>query len=158
MAVVWCEDRVPYIQGFATTNFSREIIVHCINYKIKLLCDDIRLSNLWKKVVFVPCLMQRIYLYIHFNCNWSLVPSVYMRRSCLLLAIYRLSCERQIFNAAAERVSDFRGTQISIYYQRTSAMKDHLGELNLIHLFPTYLANGVFPFLPSSIELSLRTV
>lgn len=114
IVVVSCDDRVPYIQGFATTNFSRKIIVQCISYKIKLPCDDIRLSNLWQKVVFVRCLVQLTYSYIHFSCNQSLVSSVYMRHSCLLLAIYRLSCERQIFNGSAERVSDCRGTQISI--------------------------------------------
>jgi hypothetical protein len=47
MVVVPCEDRVPYIQGFATTNFSRKIIVHCFSHKIKLLSDDIILSNWW---------------------------------------------------------------------------------------------------------------
>jgi hypothetical protein len=47
MVVVSCEDCVPFIQGFATTIFIRKIIVHCISYKIKLPCDDIRLSNLW---------------------------------------------------------------------------------------------------------------
>jgi len=57
MVVITCEDRVPYIQGFATTSYSRKIIVHCINYKIKLLRDDIRQSNLWQKVVFVPFLL-----------------------------------------------------------------------------------------------------
>ena len=37
-----------------------------------------------------------------------------MRRSCLLLAIYRLQRERHNFNAVAERVSECCGTQMSI--------------------------------------------